>query len=283
MIDHPVDRLVMIKKPRTERGPPAGSSLAKKAKSASEAKYAAASKVTVTLDPKLLKCSVCCSGLTPPIFQCSSGHTTCSECCEDLEYDCSLCGKPNDTRCRAVEQIICGMTVPCSFREHGCADMIPFTEKLVHEESCPHAPCYCPIAGCRSYARQSLHDHINLQHPTVQHTNVTGGNFCPLRMRDEEPARFVSLGSGRTFLLVVDRSVPTGRGLSVIHLVNEQIREDDFKYKIQVYTRTGILCLSGETQSVERLTKAYQAGASLFVSDAMWSPQDSPVYIELRK
>lgn len=273
----------MIKKPRTARPGVAESSSAKKAKVVPEAESAAALKITVTLDPKLLKCSVCGRALVPPIFQCSSGHITCSGCCVDLEYDCSLCGKPNDTRCRSVEHILGGMTVPCSFREHGCTDMIPFAEKLAHEESCPHAPCYCPIPGCRPYPRRSLRDHIKMHHTPVQYTNVTAGNFCPVRMRDEEPARFVSLGSkGAMFLLVVDRSVPSGRGLSVIHLVNEEAGVDDFKYKIQVYTRTGILCLSGETQSVGRLMRPYQAGASLFVSDAMWSPQDSPVYIELK-
>ena len=217
-------------------------------------------------------------------LQCDSGHIACFECYEDLDYKCNLCGESNDTRCRSLEHIISGMTVPCSFKEHGCTDMIQFTEKVAHEVSCFHAPCYCPIAGCHPYARLSLRGHIALQHRMVQCTNLTAGELCPLKLCDWEPARFLSLTSRlAVFLLVVDRSVPSGRTLSVIHLACEPLGVDDFKYKIQVYTRTGILCLSGETQSVGCLTRPYQAGASLFVPEAMWSPQDSPVYIELKK
>lgn len=97
-----------------------------------------------------------------------------------------------------------------------------------------------------------------------------------------EPARLVSLGSRAVFLLVVDRTIPSGLTLSVIHLVSDPIEKEDFKYKIKVHTRAGILSLSGETQSVGRLMRPYQAGASLFVSDAMWSPLDSPVYLKLK-
>ncbi|CAM0878839.1 unnamed protein product [Alopecurus aequalis] len=275
--------MISLQKPRSERRRLAGSSSAKKAKVASEAE-SAASEITVSLNPKLLKCSACCGTLVPPLFQCDNGHITCFECCKNLVFECSLCGERNDTRCRSVEHILGGMTVPCSFKEHGCTDMVQFMEKAAHEETCIHAPCYCPIAGCGPYARLNLCDHINLQHPTISYTSVVAGNLWPLKIRDGEPARLVSLANnGALFLLVVDRNVPSGCALSVIHLKSEPVREDDFKYKIQVYTQTGILCLSGETQSVGHLMRPYQAGASLFVSDAMWSPQDSPVYIELKK
>ncbi|XBI61287.1 hypothetical protein VPH35_042101 [Triticum aestivum] len=260
----------------------AGSCSRKKARVEPEAKAASSSKITVTLDPKLLECSVCCSPLVAPLSQCANGHITCFECSSDLSYSCSLCSGPANTHCSALERILGGLAVPCSFQEHGCTEMIPFTEKLAHEESCLHAPCHCPIAGCCPYPGRSLCDHINAEHPTIQYTRITAGRLYPLSMRHDEPARLVSLGSKVVFLLVVDRSIPSGLTLSVIHLMSDPIEREGFKYKIQVHTQTGILSLSGETQSVGRLRGPYQAGASLFVSNTMWSPPDSPVYLELK-
>ncbi|XP_020186008.2 putative E3 ubiquitin-protein ligase SINA-like 9 [Aegilops tauschii subsp. strangulata] len=261
---------------RTAAAVKAGSCSRKKAKAASS------SKITVTLDPKLLECSVCCSPLVAPLSQCANGHITCFECSSDVNYSCSLCSGPANTHCSALERILAGLAVPCSFQEHGCTEMIPFTEKLAHEESCLHAPCHCPIAGCCPYPGRSLHDHIKAEHPMIQYTRITAGRLYPLSMRHDELACLVSLGSKAVFLLVVDRSVPSGLTLSVIHLMSDPIEREDFKYKIQVHTQTGILSLSGETQSVGRLRGPYQAGASLFVSDTMWSPPDSPVYLELK-
>ncbi|KAM0889424.1 hypothetical protein ACQ4PT_027702 [Festuca glaucescens] len=258
------------------------SSSVKKAKVASAAE-AAASEVTVTLDSKLLDCSVCLSTLYPPLFQCIDGHIACSGCCEAVEYDCSVCGEPADIRCHAVENILGGMIARCSFREHGCTAIVPFTEKLSHEDSCLHAPCHCPIAGCRPYARKPLRDHLTMEHPEMQLSGVIAGDFYPMRIGEEESARVVSLyGTGAAFLLVVDRSVPLGGyTLSVIHLASEPAGQNDFKYKIQVSTRAGILCLSGKTQSVGCLRSPYQARASMFVEEDIWCPEYSPVYIEL--
>jgi hypothetical protein len=205
-------------------------------------------------------------------------------CCEAVEHDCSVCGEPTDIRCHAVENILGGMTAQCSFREHGCTAIILFTEKLSHESSCLHSPCYCPIAGCRPYARKPLRDHLIMDHPGMLHSGVMAGNLCAMRIGDRESARFVSVldGKGAVFLLVVDRSVPLGYTLSVIHLASEPAGQDDFKCKILLYTRKGTLCLSGETQSVGCLRSPYEPAASLFVPEAMWSPDQSPVYIELK-
>jgi hypothetical protein len=206
-------------------------------------------------------------------------------CCEAVEHDCSVCGEPADIRCHAVENILGGMTAQCSFREHGCTAIILFTEKLSHESSCLHSPCYCPIAGCRPYARKPLRDHLIMDHPGMLHSGVMAGNLCAMRIGDGESARFVSVldGKGAVFLLVVDRSVPLGYTLSVIHLASEPAPgQHDFKYKIQVSTRAGIICLSGKTQSVGCLRSPYQPCASMFVEEDIWDPEYSPVYIELR-
>jgi hypothetical protein len=114
---------------------------------------------------------------------------------------------------------------------------------------------------------------------------VIAGDLYPMRIGEGESAHVVSLyGTGAAFLLVVDRSVPlAGYTLSVIHLASEPAPgQHDFKYKIQVSTRAGIICLSGKTQSVGCLRSPYQPCASMFVEEDIWDPEYSPVYIELR-
>ncbi|XP_020175304.1 E3 ubiquitin-protein ligase SINA-like 4 [Aegilops tauschii subsp. strangulata] len=277
----------MAKKAGAERDAAAESCAQKKARIEYEAK-AAASKITVNLDHKLLECSACCSPLAPPLFQCTNGHIACSECRTNAEYSCSLCAEPANTRCDIMERVLGGMTAPCSFREFGCSATIPFTKKLTHEESCLHAPCHCPIPYCRLYANrgQCLREHIETKHCLVPYGDATFGSLSPVRVCDSEPARLVFLDARAVFLLVVERSGPSGRAVSVVQLVSEPVKEEeeekDFKYKIQVHTRAGVLSLSGETQSVGRLMRPYQAAASLFVSDFVWSPQDSPVYLEFK-
>ncbi|KAI5004276.1 hypothetical protein ZWY2020_031519 [Hordeum vulgare] len=195
----------MDKKAGAERASVEKNCSGKKAKVTAEAE-AAVSKITLTVDPKLLECSGCCSPLVPPIFQCTNGHITCLKCCADLKRSsCGLCALER-TGCHAWGRILGGLTMPCSFQEHGCTETIRFTEKLAHEESCLHAPCHCPIAGCRPYHG---------------------------RMRNDEPARLVSLGSRAVFLLVVDRSIPSGCALSVIHLMSDPIEKEDFNFQVQ--------------------------------------------------
>ncbi|XBI23616.1 hypothetical protein VPH35_048815 [Triticum aestivum] len=246
----------MAKKAGAERAAAAESCARKKARVESEAR-AAASKITVNLDHKLLECSACCSPLAPPLFQCTNGHIACSECRTNAEYSCSLCAEPANTRCDIMERVLGGMTAPCSFREFCCSATIPFTKKLTHEESCLHAPCHCPIPYCRLYANsgRSLCEHIETKHCLVPYGDATAGSLSPVTLSDNEPVRLVFLDARAMFLLVVERCVPSGRAVSVVQLVSEPVKEEeekDFKYKIQVHTRAGVLSLPGETQSVGR-------------------------------
>ncbi|XP_062233505.1 E3 ubiquitin-protein ligase SINA-like 3 [Phragmites australis] len=245
-------------------------------------------KITVAIDPELLECGVCFGPLTPPLFQCAKGHISCSECCtgQAVDYECLMCREPETaTRCRAMERVLDGLSVPCAFRQHGCAKMIPYAEKPAHDASCDYAPCYCPIAGCAGgYAGATLRDHVELDHPAVHRTRVRPGCLTALRMRAGEVARMVCLGPGTAeFLLVVARDVPSGRALSVVRLMDEPF-EEEFRYRIEVVGKAGVLSLSGQADGIDRLPRPYQARAFLFVPDAIWdsSPEDIPVFIELK-
>ncbi|RCV24429.1 hypothetical protein SETIT_5G083300v2 [Setaria italica] len=247
-----------------------------------------AEKITVTLDADLLQCCVCSGPLTTPLFQCTKGHISCSDCCTDValddESECLMCREPETaTRCRAMERVLAGLSVPCAFRQHGCAEMIPYGGKQAHEASCRYAPCHCPIPGCAGYAGKSLAVHVGVDHPDVHRTRVRPDCLTPLRMRAFEQARVVLLGHGcAEFLLVVGMDVPSGRSLSLVGLMDEQF--DEFKYRIEVVGKDGVLALFGQAARVDRLARPYHASAFLFVPNAIWDsyPEDIPVFIHLK-
>ncbi|CAO2174412.1 unnamed protein product [Urochloa humidicola] len=248
-----------------------------------------AEKITVAVDPNLLQCCVCSGPLTTPLFQCTKGHISCSDCCTDGglddESECLMCREPETaTRCRAMERFLAGLSVPCPFRTHGCAEMIPYTDKQAHEASCRYAPSHCPIPGCAGYAGKSLADHVEGDHPTVHHTSVKPDCLTPLRMRASEKARVLWLGGCcARFLLVAGRDVPSGRSLSIVGLLDERF-QDEFKYRIEVVGKDGVLALSGQANGVVRFGRPYQASAFLFVPNAIWDayPEDIPVFIHLK-
>ncbi|KQK02470.1 putative E3 ubiquitin-protein ligase SINA-like 6 [Brachypodium distachyon] len=267
---------------RKQAAAEAAGSSGKKAKQAEVVKTVSP-KTMVAIDPKLLQCGVCSGLLVPPIFQCTKGHITCSKCCPVVNNGCSLCkGLEDATRCHAMERLLGDLTVPCSFRARGCTEMILYSETLAHAQSCLYAPCYCPIAGCGIYAgRPSLHDHIMQDHPMLRYM-VVPGVASALTMYHGDPACLVSLSSdGEMFLIVVtdDRSaLAPGQSLSVIHLARKVVTR---YYRIEVRTKAGLLLLYSEAQDVRRLMRAYEPTSSLFVSDAMWGPKDSPVRVDI--
>ncbi|KAI5004302.1 hypothetical protein ZWY2020_031545 [Hordeum vulgare] len=132
---------------------------------------------------------------------------------------------PN-ARCGIMERVLGSMTTPCSFREFDCSATNPFTEKLTHEESCLHAHIpYCPIPYCRLYANHgwSLHEHIETEHYLIPYGEVTAGSLSPVTVSDNEPVCLVLLDSTTVltvFLLVVERTMPSGCAVSVVQLAS---------------------------------------------------------------
>ena len=102
-------------------------------------------------------------------MQCTKGHVSCSRCCtegyQDDEVECLMCREPETaTRCRAVEHVLAGLHMPCLFRQHGCAEMVPYASEQAHKA---YALRHCPISGCSGYAGKPLCEHVRQDHPGV--------------------------------------------------------------------------------------------------------------------
>ncbi|VAH71685.1 unnamed protein product [Triticum turgidum subsp. durum] len=98
-----------------------------------------------------LDCNICYDPLRPPVFQCAIGHAICAACHgmllnKDKCYVCSITGGYN--RCIVVEQILESVQAACSNTKYGCTVKTHYHELKDHEKLCPHAPCFCPEAGC---------------------------------------------------------------------------------------------------------------------------------------
>jgi E3 ubiquitin-protein ligase SIAH1 len=138
-----------------------------------------------------------------------------------------------------MERVLDGLSVPCAFRERGCAAMVPYAARQAHEAECHYMPSHCPIAGCDGDSDRSLRDHVAVR---------TG---CPtaMRMRLDEEARVLCLGDKEEFMLVVDQDMPSGRALSMIRLMDEPVDDEvGFKYRNGVVGAAGVLPLSGQPE-----------------------------------
>ncbi|PWA83528.1 Aminotransferase-like mobile domain-containing protein [Artemisia annua] len=138
----------------------------------------------VVLYPNVLDCMICSNLLSPPVFQCEMGHLTCSSCCFELKGIC-LCCMPigiNNNRCRGFEKFIESISsISCKNAESGCKKTVPYNNKRKHEQSCPHATCFCPHPSC-SFAGtfKSLYIHFGIKHTasTTRFTYNTTFSIC---------------------------------------------------------------------------------------------------------
>lgn len=222
-------------------------------------------------------------------MQCTKGHLSCSGCCteryEDDKAECHMCREPETAiRCRAMEHVVAGLDVPCPFRKHGCAEMVPYASEQAHKASCIYTTRHCPISGCAGYGGKPLREHVQQDHPGVARTVISPRSLTSLTMRADEQARVVKLDhGGAEFLVVVGQYKQLGRALSVVLLMDESVDKQDFKHKIEVVGKAGVLSLSGETLDAEWLIEPYKASPFLFVPNETWdSPEGTSVFIELK-
>lgn len=113
------------------------------------------------------------------------GHVACSSCWCELKGIC-LCCMPigiNNNRCRGFEKFIESISsISCKNAESGCKKTVPYNKKRNHEQSCPHATCFCPHPSCSFFAGtfKSLYIHFGIKHTasTTRFTYDTTFSIC---------------------------------------------------------------------------------------------------------
>ncbi|XP_024977728.1 putative E3 ubiquitin-protein ligase SINA-like 9 [Cynara cardunculus var. scolymus] len=141
----------------------------------------------VLTDPDVLDCPICLDPLCTPVFQCENGHIACSTCCSKVKRKCPSCCMPiGYNRCRAIEKVIESIRVSCKNSRYGCKEMMPYSKKGEHEQSCPHATCFCPHPSCPFAASsKNLYLHFGIQH-AASTTRFTYNTTFTLRVETHQ-------------------------------------------------------------------------------------------------
>ncbi|KAJ9695567.1 hypothetical protein PVL29_010848 [Vitis rotundifolia] len=126
---------------------------------------------------ELLECPVCTSLMYPPIYQCPSGHTLCSNCKSRVHNCCPTCRHElGDIRCLALEKVAESLELPCRYQSLGCHDIFPYYSKLKHEQQCRFHPYNCPYAGFECSVTgdiPTLVEHLKGDHKVDMHDGCT--------------------------------------------------------------------------------------------------------------
>uniref|UniRef100_A0ACD5TRT9 Uncharacterized protein n=1 Tax=Avena sativa TaxID=4498 RepID=A0ACD5TRT9_AVESA len=154
------------------------------------------------VDLSALNCTLCFCPLKRPVFQCIDRHLACGRCLTERPGEqCQMCEhRGGFSPCPIMDNIVSLAMVECS--HDGCKSSLPYHELDDHENTCPHAPCYCMEPGCGFVGSpQVLLVHLTALHSVPVHM-VNYGKVH--RLRVSEP-RFLLHGEGddSVFLLAV--------------------------------------------------------------------------------
>ncbi|KAD4888366.1 hypothetical protein E3N88_20439 [Mikania micrantha] len=150
----------------------------------------------VLTDPDVFDCPICFEPLCTPVFQCENGHIACSSCCSKVERKCPSCCMPiGYNRCRAIEKVIESVKVSCKNARYGCTKTMAYCKKGEHEQTCPHATCFCPHPSCPYCgSSKNLYLHFGIQH-AASTTRFTYNSPFFVTMEQVERRGMVTLSS----------------------------------------------------------------------------------------
>ncbi|RZC38978.1 Sina, MreB Mbl, and/or zf-C3HC4 2 domain containing protein, partial [Asbolus verrucosus] len=92
-----------------------------------------------------LECPVCFEYITPPIYQCVTGHSICADCKRQISK-CPTCkAEIKNTQNFTLEKMAYLLMYPCRFAEYGCDFTAKPMEIRKHEKYCICGPHFCPL------------------------------------------------------------------------------------------------------------------------------------------
>lgn len=109
---------------------------------------------------------VCFEYMFPPIFQCETGHSICSNCLPNIT-ECPTCKSTfKKTQNFALAQLINHINYPCKYEK--CKFSTKAMKIKAHEASCIHSTFTCPLksyVGCEAKVTHSeIYNHIRNNH-----------------------------------------------------------------------------------------------------------------------
>ena len=110
-----------------------------------------------------LKCPLCKNFYSPPIYQCSNGHSFCGTCTERIK-ECSECSASliNKFRNIALERMLESIESICRFQ--GCGAKVLLVAKQAHESLCQFNPTMTCVFNECAWEGEALIEHLKIKH-----------------------------------------------------------------------------------------------------------------------
>ena len=112
-----------------------------------------------------IECPVCFSYMTPPIHQCTIGHSLCGDCFPKFNNCPTCCGPIQLTRNFSLEQVCQFIKYPCKYSTNNCPFISTSNGIRSHEKTCVYGSVKCPIEKCSWMNRHAkLVEHVQQEH-----------------------------------------------------------------------------------------------------------------------
>lgn len=133
---------------------------------------------------ELILCPECKDLMSPPIYQCSKGHSICGKCKKNPRIiACICCNMPiTEMRNYQLEQLIENLKykikLECKYRYKGCTYKVKANEKKIHEKQCRYNTHKCEASTFLQIncSWKGSFDNI-FEHFSENHQEMSKANF----------------------------------------------------------------------------------------------------------
>lgn len=125
---------------------------------------------------KMMECPVCMEFMTPPIWQCVSGHPLCDICSKKVNT-CPTCRVDMEKKVRnfLAESILSMNSHFCQYSR--CGQSVAYCDKRKHEETCVWALLTCHKCEKVSRNDKDIIDHLLKCEQPIRHMYCDGDKF----------------------------------------------------------------------------------------------------------
>ncbi|KAL3321309.1 E3 ubiquitin-protein ligase Siah1 [Cichlidogyrus casuarinus] len=223
----------------------------------------------------LFECPVCFDYALPPILQCQSGHIVCAICRSKLSV-CPSCRGPLDNiRNLALEKLAMTIEFPCKYSSHGCVEVVHYTKKKIHEDTCEFRPYLCPCLDSSCKWIGPLENVMN--HLLVSHKNITtlkGEDIVFLATDIALPGAvdWVMMQScfDSHFMLVLEKQerMNEQRFYAIVRLIGTRKQAKQFAYRLELTNNRRRLTWDASPSSIHDSVQAAITNCDCLTLDA---------------
>ncbi|XP_063233712.1 probable E3 ubiquitin-protein ligase sinah [Bacillus rossius redtenbacheri] len=189
----------------------------------------------------VLECPVCTEYMSPPIFQCKTGHKLCSRCRPQLSV-CPTCKETClDLRNYVAEELAEKLMYPCVNEDAGCRAKLQLRAMARHNAECPCRLYDCLGADCdwRGRAPEML-QHLKGSHGmawmTAQNPHLYYDRFD---LSSDFYERDAIDAFGQLFWYHFRRDAEKRRVFVAVQFVGDEKRASEYRYQVFLFSPDG--------------------------------------------